>query len=342
MAPTIWGSAARIRIGRSDGAGTSPRPRSSELPPQGSRAGAHGGGAIRRRTRRRLAHRATGPPARRWLPEGNTGPGGSQCDPFSAPLQRTVRRSAHTVDRGEMTWNDVPCASRAGRHPSDAARPVRTAVRAGRTPTGTCGRCTRRSARRRSQPTGRPARTGATWGSATRRARLDVDSHERTPTGLGGLLSGDASAVVGVNAGLHGRAGRCGSSADGGTVAFDVTSGEDPAQVWAVTPGGLTLVSVSTSGGPANDASVTMDVTEDGDQRQRAPGHLEPGRRCDDRCGHRARRLRRLTRSIRCVLVRIAVAGATTIRTETAEVLPTGAPRRRRSRRGRRGACGTA
>ena len=34
-------------------------------------------------------------------------------------------------------------------------------------------------------------------------ARLDVDSHERTPTGLGGLLSGDASAVVGVNVGLQ-------------------------------------------------------------------------------------------------------------------------------------------
>jgi hypothetical protein len=47
-------------------------------------------------------------------------------------------------------------------------------------------------------------------------------------------------------------------------VTFDVSSGEDPAQVWAVTPGGPALVSASTSGGPANGANVTMDVTSDG------------------------------------------------------------------------------
>jgi hypothetical protein len=35
-------------------------------------------------------------------------------------------------------------------------------------------------------------------------ARLDVDTHERTPTSIGGLLTGDASAVVGLDAGsLH-------------------------------------------------------------------------------------------------------------------------------------------
>jgi hypothetical protein len=86
-----------------------------------------------------------------------------------------------------------------------------------------------------------------------------------------GILQLDRGAVwielgpdVGPNPCLAGECDNASSSADGSVVAFDVAEGEDPAQVWAATPNGPRIVTISTAGGEGNDASATMDITPDG------------------------------------------------------------------------------